>query len=149
MQSGATCLQGLRSVCIHVATPLKKAKPQGSMRSIAVASSASKDLAKRKEKSNVQCAPDGWMFRQAQHDDFATKRERSEPHQADNLAKLRHEHLSMSELIAQILGAVSSEISLMWLSSVRGTRIDVATMTTFSRKTALLPQAESLFGGYL
>ena len=27
MQSGATCLQGLRSVCIHVATPLKKAKP--------------------------------------------------------------------------------------------------------------------------
>lgn len=79
-------------------------------------------------------------------------RERSEPplrqnasaasHQADNLAKLRHEHLSMSELTAQILGAVSSEISLMWLSSVRGTRIDVATMTTFSRKTALLPQAK-------
>ena len=32
MQSGATCLQGLRSVCIHVATPLKKAKPQVSMR---------------------------------------------------------------------------------------------------------------------
>ena len=27
IQSGATCLQGLRSACIHVATPLKKAKP--------------------------------------------------------------------------------------------------------------------------
>ena len=27
MQSGATCSQGLRSACIHVATPLKKAKP--------------------------------------------------------------------------------------------------------------------------
>ena len=63
-------------------------------------------------------------------------------HQADNLAKLRHEHLSVLELIAQILGAVSSEISLMWLSAVRGTRIAVATMTTFSRKTALLPQAK-------
>lgn len=59
-------------------------------------------------------------------------------HQADNLAKLRHEHLSVLELIAQILGAVSSEISLMWLSAVRGTRIAVATMTTFSRKTVLL-----------
>ena len=32
MQSGATSLQGVRSVCIHVATPLKKAKPQVSMR---------------------------------------------------------------------------------------------------------------------
>ena len=48
-------------------------------------------------------------------------RERSEPtlrqnasaasHQADNLAKLRHEHLSVLELLAQILGAVSSETS--------------------------------------
>lgn len=28
-------------------------------------------------------------------------------HQADNLAKLRHEYLSVFELIAQILGAVS------------------------------------------
>ena len=75
-------------------------------------------------------------------------RERSEPslqkkssgasHQADNLAKLRHEHLPVLEMIAQILGAVSSEISLMWLSAVRGTRIAVATMTTFSRKTVLL-----------
>lgn len=63
-------------------------------------------------------------------------------HQADNLVKLRHEHLSVLELIAQILGAVSSEISLMWLSAVRGTRIAVATMTTFSRKTALLPQTQ-------
>ena len=27
MQSEATCSQGLRSACIHVATPLKKAKP--------------------------------------------------------------------------------------------------------------------------
>ncbi len=63
-------------------------------------------------------------------------------HQADNLAKLRHEHLSVLELIAQILGAVSSETSLMWLSAVRGMRIDVATMTTFSRKTALLPQTQ-------
>ena len=26
MQSGAICSQGLRSVCIHIATPLKKAK---------------------------------------------------------------------------------------------------------------------------
>ena len=41
MQSGATCLQGLRSACIHVATPLKKAKPQVLCVSIAVASSAS------------------------------------------------------------------------------------------------------------
>lgn len=48
-------------------------------------------------------------------------------HQADNLVKLRHEHLSVLELITQILGAVSSETSLMWLSAVRGTRIDVAT----------------------
>ena len=62
-------------------------------------------------------------------------------HQADNLAKLRHEHLSLLEL-SQILGAVSSEISLMWLSAVRGTRIDVATQraerATPSRQSAEL-----------
>ena len=73
---------------------------------------------------------------------FATKRERSEPTPSRQSAELWHEHLSVYGLIAKIFCAVSSETSLMWLSSVRGTRIDVATMTTFSRKTALLPQTQ-------
>ncbi len=52
MQSGATCSQGLRSACIHVATPLKKAKPQVLCASIAVASSEVEvsSVAKRKSK---------------------------------------------------------------------------------------------------
>ena len=63
-------------------------------------------------------------------------------HQADNLVKLRHEHLSVYGLIAKIFCAVSNEISLMWLSAVRGTRIDVATQraerATPSRQSAEL-----------
>ena len=39
-------------------------------------------------------------------------------HQADNLAKLWQEFLSMIELIAKIFGAVSRTISLMRLSAL-------------------------------
>ena len=39
-------------------------------------------------------------------------------HQADNLAKLRQEFLSVTELIAKIFGAVSRTISLMRLSAL-------------------------------
>ena len=39
-------------------------------------------------------------------------------HQADNLAKLRLEFLSVIELIAKIFGAVSRTISLMRLSAL-------------------------------
>ena len=39
-------------------------------------------------------------------------------HQADNLAKLRQEFLSVSELIAKIFGAVSRTTSLMRLSAL-------------------------------
>ena len=39
-------------------------------------------------------------------------------HQADNLAKLRQEFLSVIELIAKIFGAVSRTISLMRLSAL-------------------------------
>lgn len=53
-------------------------------------------------------------------------------HQADNLAKLWHEHLSVLELIAQILGAVSNAISQVWLTLLRQTRNIVATTMTFA-----------------
>ena len=43
MQSGATCLHGLCSVCIHVATPLKRQNRRFLCASIAVASSASEE----------------------------------------------------------------------------------------------------------
>ncbi len=39
-------------------------------------------------------------------------------YQADNLAKLRQEFLSVRELIAKIFGAVSRTTSLMWLSAL-------------------------------
>ena len=39
-------------------------------------------------------------------------------YQADNLAKLRQEFLSVTELIVKIFGAVSRTISLMWLSAL-------------------------------
>ena len=39
-------------------------------------------------------------------------------HQADNLAKLGWEFLSVLELIAKIFGAVSRTTSLMWLSAL-------------------------------
>ena len=39
-------------------------------------------------------------------------------HQADNLAKLRQEFLSVTELIAKIFGAVSRTTSLMRLSAL-------------------------------
>ena len=42
----------------------------------------------------------------------------NQKHQADNLAKLRQEFLSVIELIAKIFGAVSGTISLMRLSAL-------------------------------
>ena len=51
-------------------------------------------------------------------------------HQADNLAKLRQEFLSVIELIAKIFGAVSRTISLMRLSALLASYA-VAAMTAF------------------
>ena len=42
----------------------------------------------------------------------------TEKYQADNLAKLWQEFLSVSKLIAKIFGAVSRTTSLMWLSAL-------------------------------
>ena len=57
-------------------------------------------------------------------------------------AELWHEHLSVYGLIAKIFCAVSNAISQVWLWSVRGTRIDVATQraerATPSRQSAEL-----------
>ena len=44
-------------------------------------------------------------------------------HQADNLAKLRQEFLSLLELIAKIFGAVSRTISLMRLSALLASKL--------------------------
>lgn len=96
------------------------------------------------QSTNIESGAVQWHKQLAERATFATKRERSEPTPSRQSAELWHEHLSVYGLIAKIFCAVSSETSLMWLSSVRGTRIDVATMTTFSRKTALLPQAKCM-----
>ena len=47
------------------------------------------------------------MFRQAQHDNMENFEFYRLKHQADNLAKLRQEFLSVTRLIAKIFGAVS------------------------------------------
>ena len=47
------------------------------------------------------------MFRQAQHDNMGNFEFYRSKHQADNLAKLRQEFLSVTKLIAKIFGAVS------------------------------------------
>ena len=47
------------------------------------------------------------MFRQAQHDNMENFEFYRLKHQADNLAKLRQEFLSVTKLIAKIFGAVS------------------------------------------
>ena len=58
-------------------------------------------------KRKKQYAPYGWMFRQAQHDNMENFEFYRLKHQADNLAKLRQEFLSVTKLIAKIFGAVS------------------------------------------
>ena len=57
------------------------------------------------------------MFRQAQHDTEKVEFYRLK-HQADNLAKLGQEFLSVTKLIAKIFGAVSRTTSLMRLSAL-------------------------------
>ena len=58
------------------------------------------------------------MFRQAQHDNLENLEFHRSKHQADNLAKLRQEFLSVTKLIAKIFGAVSRTTSQMRLSAL-------------------------------
>ena len=63
------------------------------------------------------------MLRQAQHDNMENFEFYRLKHQADNLAKLRQEFLSVSELIAKIFGAVSRTTSLMRLSALLASKL--------------------------
>ena len=62
---------------------------------------------------------------------FSKKNERSEPHQADNLAKLRCGVLSLCEMIAQIIGAVEKQKPIVAFGIVQP-RNSVATLTAFA-----------------
>ena len=66
------------------------------------------------------------------------KRAKGTPHQADNLAKLRNEFLSLLEPIAQILCAVSGKIILLGSWQYAHLRVAIAFATIILRVSPLL-----------